>query len=103
MEAVALMVIEVETRSSGMASNSAAMSSTLEIATPDLADLAAGHRVVGVVAHLGGQVEGHAEPALPLLEQVAEAAVGLGRRSRSPRTGAWSRAARGTWWAARRG
>ena len=31
-----LIVIEVETRSSGMASNSAAMSSTLEMATPTL-------------------------------------------------------------------
>ena len=47
---------------------------------PDLADLARGHRVVGVVAHLGGQVEGDAEPGLAVLEQVAEAGVGLGGR-----------------------
>ena len=47
---------------------------------PDLADLAGGHRVVGVVAHLGGQVEGDAEAGLAVVEQVAEAGVGLGGR-----------------------
>ena len=44
----------------------------------DPADLAAGHRVVGVEADLGGQVEGHGEAGGALLEQVAVAAVGLG-------------------------
>ena len=43
------------------------------------ADLAAGRRGVGVVAHLGRQVEGHREPGLALLQQVAEALVGVGR------------------------
>ena len=47
---------------------------------PDLADLAGGHRVVGVVAHLGRQVEGDAEAGLAVLQQVAEAGVGLGGR-----------------------
>ena len=36
MAAVALIVIEVETRSSGMASKSVSMSSRLSIATPTL-------------------------------------------------------------------
>ncbi len=47
----------------------------------DLARLAPRHFVVGVVAHLSRQVERHAEAALPLLEEVAEAPVGLGRGS----------------------
>ncbi len=42
-----------------------------------LADLAAGHGVVAVVAHLGGQVEGGAQPGLAGAEQVVEALVGL--------------------------
>ena len=44
---------------------------------PHPPDLAAGHRIVGVVADLGGEVEGHRQPGRPLLEQVAVAAVGL--------------------------
>src|SRR6266508_3105829 len=47
----------------------------------DLADVALCHRVVGVVAHLRRQVEGDREARLPLLEEVAVAAVGLGRRA----------------------
>ena len=42
----------------------------------DLADLALGARVVGVVAHLGGQVEGARQPGLAGLEQELEALVG---------------------------
>ena len=45
----------------------------------DSADLAGGELGIGVVAHLGGQVEGDGEAGLALLEQVAEAFVGLGR------------------------
>ena len=41
---------------------------------PDLAQRA---RVVGVVAHEGRHVEVHAEPRLALLDEVAEAAVGV--------------------------
>ena len=43
-----------------------------------LADLALGARVVAVVADLRRQVERDGEPGLAALEQVAEAAVGLG-------------------------
>ncbi len=50
---------------------------------PDLADLAVGGRRVGIVAHLRGQVEGHREPRLPLVEEESIALVGLGRRAES--------------------
>ncbi len=43
----------------------------------DLADLAQGDGIVGVVADLGGQVKSHREAGLPLLQQVAVAAVGF--------------------------
>ncbi len=43
----------------------------------DAADFAAGQQMVGVAAHLGRQVEGDREPGLPVLEQVAVAAVGF--------------------------
>ena len=45
-----------------------------------LAHLALGQGVVGVVADLRGQVEGDGESGLALLQQVAEAAVGIFRR-----------------------
>ena len=43
----------------------------------DLADLALCKRVVGVVSHLGGQVEGARQPGLAGLEQELETFVGL--------------------------
>ena len=43
----------------------------------DPADLALRLGCVGVVAHLGRQVEGDRQPGLALLEEVAEALVGL--------------------------
>jgi len=43
------------------------------------ADLPGGERRIRVVAHLRGQVEGDRQPRLALLEQVAEALVGLAR------------------------
>src|SRR5690606_14899916 len=43
----------------------------------DLPDFTGGHRTVGVVAALGGQVEGHGEAGLTLVQQVAIARVGL--------------------------
>ena len=49
------------------------MSARLLIGTPDPADLALGLGRVGVVAHLGRQVEGDRQAGLALLEQVAEA------------------------------
>ena len=63
MIAVALIVIDVETRPSGMPSNSSAMSSIESIATPDPPDFAGGQRVVRVVAHLRRQIEGDAQAA----------------------------------------
>src|SRR3990170_103072 len=64
MAAGALMVMLVETLSRG---------------TPHPADLACCQGIVGIIADLGGQVEGHREAGLPLFQQVVEAAVGLGR------------------------
>ena len=74
---MALIVIDVETSPSGMPSNRVSMSARLEIGHADPADLAFGLGRVRVVAHLGRQVEGDREAGLALLEQVAEALVGL--------------------------
>ena len=46
---------------------------------PHPADFARCQGIVGVVADLGGQIEGHREAGLPLFQQVVKAAVGLGR------------------------
>ena len=80
MIAVALIVIDVDTRSSGMPSNSAAMSSIESIATPTLPTSPCGQRMVRVVAHLRRQVEGDAQAADALREQIAVARVRLGGR-----------------------
>ena len=72
---MALIVIEVLTRSSGMSAKSVDMSSMRVDRNADLADLALGDRVVGVVAHLGWQVEGYREAGRATLEQVAVAGV----------------------------
>ncbi len=69
----------------------------------DLADFAGGDGVVGIVADLGGEIEGDGEAGLPLVEQVAVAAGWIPGRRRSRHTGAWSRSGRGTCWAGRRG
>jgi hypothetical protein len=45
------------------------------------AHLAAGERVIGVKADLGGQIEGHREAGLALLKQVTKARVRLERRA----------------------
>ncbi len=47
---------------------------------PDLAHLPLGHRVIGVVADLGGKVKGDAQPGLPLAEEILVAAVRFLRR-----------------------
>ncbi len=60
------------------------------------ADLAASARVVGVVAHQRGHVEGGGEPGLPLLEQEAGSGGWCPPAGRSRRTCASSRACRGT-------
>ena len=67
------------------------------------ADLARGQGVVGVVAHEGGQVEGDRQPGLAAAPGGTCSAGWCPRRCRSRRTGAWSRGARGTCWAGRRG
>jgi hypothetical protein len=79
MAAVELMVIDVETRSSGIPSSRTSMSSRLSMATPDAAHLAQRVRVVGVVADLRRQVEGHRQAGRSALQQVPVAAVRLGR------------------------
>ena len=81
MIAVELIVIDVETRSSGMPSNSAAMSSMESIATPTRPTSPCGQRVVGVVAHLRGQVEGDAQAADALRQEIAIPGVGLRGRA----------------------
>ena len=74
---MALIVIDVDTRSSGMPSSSRRHVVDGVDRDAGLAHLALGARVIGVQAHLGRQIERHAEPRLPLLEQVTEARVGL--------------------------
>ncbi len=77
---MALIVIEVVTLSSGRSASSRRMSSSESMATPTLPDLALGARMVGVVPHLGGQVEGAGQTGLPRPEQELEPGVGgLGR------------------------
>ena len=72
--AVELMVIDVDTRSSGIPSNSSAMSSMESMATPTRPTSPAASTVIGVVAHLGGQIERHAESRDPVLEQLPDTA-----------------------------
>ena len=79
MAAGALMVMLVETLSRGIPWKSRCMSSRQEMETPHPADLACCQGIVGIIADLCGQVEGHREAGLPLRQQVVEAAVGLGR------------------------
>ena len=62
MAAGALMVIDVETLSSGIPRIRRRMSSIESMATPTLPDLAVRPLRIGVVAHLGGQVEGDRKP-----------------------------------------
>ena len=60
------MVIEVVTLSSGMPSKRISMSRERGDRHAFLADLAAAHRVVGVVAHQRGHIEGGGEARLPV-------------------------------------
>ena len=75
-----MIVIDVETSSSGMPSNAVRMSSSVSIATPVRPDLAEAARVVGVQPELRRQVEGHAQAGRAVREQVLVALVGLLRR-----------------------
>src|SRR5881398_3545216 len=54
---------------------------------PDLADFALGQRMIGVVAGLGGQIEGDRQPRLPARQVRAVESVG-GRGRAMPRIGA---------------
>ena len=67
------------------------------------ADFAFGERMVGVIAHQRGQIEGDGEAGLALREQDSGSARWCRGPSRSRRTGAWSRIARGTLWGGFRG
>ena len=100
---MALMVIEVLTSSSGMPANRVSMSASERDRDADPAHLALGLGGVGVVAHLGRQVEGDRQAGLALLEEVAEALVGLGGRREAGVLAHRPEAARGTSWAGRRG
>ena len=78
--AVALMVIEVDTLSSGRPSSSRRMSLEGGDGHPGAPHLALGQRVIRVAPHLGGQIEGHRQAGLPGGQQPLEAGVGgLGR------------------------
>ena len=81
MIAVALIVIDVDTWSSGMPSNSAAMSSIESMATPTRPTSPRAERMIGVVADLRRQIERDAQAHDALVEQVAVAAVRLGGRA----------------------
>ena len=78
MAAVELMVIEVETRSSGMPSKSVCMSSSESMATPTLPTSPCASAMIGVHADLRGQIERDGKPGLALFEQIAIAAIRFG-------------------------
>ena len=73
---MALIVIEVLTSSSGSRRGGPPCRRGAD-RHADLADLALGLGRIGVVAHLGRQVEGDRQAGLALVEQVTEAPVGL--------------------------
>ena len=56
------------------------MSRSVSMATPTLPTSPSARWMIGVIADLGGQVEGDAEAGLSLLQEIAIAAVGLLRR-----------------------
>ena len=72
---MALIVIDVDTRSSGISVEQPRHVLDAVDRDPGLADLALGARMVGVEAHLRRQVEGGRQPGLPVLQQVAEPPV----------------------------
>jgi hypothetical protein len=80
MAAVALIVIDVDTLSSGMREEVLHVLQGRD-RDADLAGLALCDRGVGIVAHLRRQVEGHREARLSLVEQEAIALVRLRRRA----------------------
>ena len=96
------MVMDVETRSRGIPSNSSCASRYARDGDADPAGLASRHVSIGVVSHLGRQVEGDAQSVLAVVQEIAKAPVRLRRPIRSRRTGASSRGGHGRTWAGRR-
>ena len=92
----ALIVIEVETSSSGIPSNAVRMSSSVSIATPVRPTSPRQRGSSESRPSWVGRSKAMLRPVRAVLEQVAVALVGLLRASRSPRTGASSTAACGT-------
>ena len=78
MIAVELIVIDVDTRSSGMPSKQRRHVFDRVDGDADAADFAGGQWMIGVVAHLGGQIERDAQTSDALSEQIAIACVRLG-------------------------
>ena len=99
--AVALMVIDVDTLSSGIGQQRVHVVHRVD-RHADAAHLAQRTRRVGVEAHLGGQVERHREPGLPRLEQQLEPPVGLVRGAEAGVLAHGPQARRGTSWPGRR-
>ena len=100
--AVALIVIDVETLSSGMPSSSTCMSSTVSIATPTRPTSPSARGESESMPICVGRSNATREPRLAGVEQMRKRAIGLGARCRNRRTAASSRAGRGTSSAARR-
>ena len=73
----ALIVIDTLTSPRSMPSKSVSMSSSVSIATPSRPTSPSDARRVGVVAHQRRHVERGAQAGLAVVEQVAEALVGL--------------------------
>jgi len=73
----ALIVIDVDTSSSGIPSKTVSKSSKGVDSDARTPHLALGHRRVGVVPHLGREVERHREPGGALIDEVVEALVRL--------------------------
>src|SRR5579883_2119930 len=76
MGAVALMVIEVETRSSGISAKSVSISSKELMATPTR-PTAPGKGMVRIEANLGGQIESNGETRSALLEKIPIPPIGF--------------------------
>ena len=74
---MALIVIEVETLSSGMPSNSRTMSSSESMATPTFPTSPAASVIVGVQTDLGGQIKSYRESGSTLGEEIFVASVGF--------------------------
>ena len=77
MIAVELIVIDVDTRSSGIAVEERRHVFDRVDRDADAADLARGERMIRVVPHLGRQIEGDAEAGHALREEIPVPGVGF--------------------------